>query len=94
MELLPFFQQLVFGLFVGGVRYATVNGTDLDTLGLSKPANTLGAFSRVDHINGIAFFYGFVLAFRLTCPTTDAIFGNFICHLKQILLILIEIYFL
>jgi len=53
------------------VKHTTIYGTDFDTLGILKVANTLGTLVRVNHVDCFPFSNCLVLALRFTCATAD-----------------------
>jgi len=80
MKFLPFFQELVFALLLGGVGYAAVYRAYFGALGFVEPADALGAFGGIDNINGLALFNSLVLALRLTRTATDTVIGYLVSH--------------
>jgi len=80
MKFLPFFQELVFALFVGGIGYAAVNRAYFGALGFIEPADAFCALGRIDNVNGLAFFNSLVLALSFTRTATDTVIGYFISH--------------
>jgi len=64
---------------------AIVDRAYLGTARRLKPANALGAFIGVDHIDRLGLANSLVLAFGLASATADALLGNLIGHLSYLL---------
>jgi len=64
------------------VRNTGIYGANLNALLFFEPADTLGAFIRVNNVDFLPLFYGFIFAFWFAGTTADAVLSNFICHLS------------
>jgi len=81
MKFPPLFQQLFFAFLMSIVWNTAVYGANLDAFWGGKPANAFSALGGVDFVYRCPFFYGLVLAFRLTGAAANAFIGDFVRHL-------------
>jgi len=65
---------------VGRVNNASIHRANLNTFGGFKPANTFGAFGRINNVDFFTLSYGLILAFWFAGTTTNALLSDFVCH--------------
>jgi hypothetical protein len=80
VQLLPFFQQLLFALLMVIIGYAAIHRADLNTTrGLMSP-HALGALIGVNYIDFLSLGDSLIRTLRLTCSAANTLLGNLQCH--------------